>query len=358
MSEAPPPFVIFATPRSRTFWTARFLSYGGWYCGHDQIIHCRSLDDVKSWLAQPFTGTVETAGAPFWRLLRHYRPDARVAVIRRPVEEVVASFMAKGWPDADALRRLLTRLDHKLDQILQRNADVFCATYESMQHEHVCAGLFQHCLPGMAHDHAWWSFIAPQNLQLDLSVMVRYFAAHNAQIVQFAKIARHRTIALMRPADGDYNDGVTFQVEPFEDFYRDGQEMFAEHLVQVGEAPEAYLCKNIPLYRRLDALGALQCLTARSNGRIFGYLVSIIAPSLDDPSINEAHHTLFFASPSVRNLGMRLQRAALEPLKERGAGQLFLRAGIRGSGPRLGTLYRRLGAERFGEMYRLDLEAA
>jgi hypothetical protein len=52
---------------------------------------------------------------------------------------------------------------------------------------------------------------------------------------------------------------------------------------------------------------------------------------------------------------MKLQRASLAALRERGVDEVVMRAGHRGSGPRLGTIYRRLGAEEFGNLYRLEL---
>jgi hypothetical protein len=105
----------------------------------------------------------------------------------------------------------------------------------------------------------------------------------------------------------------------------------------------------------LDDIGALQCLTARVNGRMFGYLMTVIGPSLDSPEVMQGEHTIFFASSAVRHLGMRLQRTALEKLRERGVHEVIMRAGHRGSGPRLGTFYRRLGAEPFGQYYRMEL---
>jgi len=355
MTEAPPPFVVFALPRSRTFWTSRYLSYMGWHCGHDEIIRCRSQDDVKSWLAMPFTGTAETAAAPFWRLLKHYRPDARIAVIRRPVEEVVASFAAKGWRDTPELRRLLMQHDRKLDRIAQQPG-VFRATFAELQQEQVCAALFEHCLPGMRHDHAWWQLCQAHNLQIDLGAQMRYMAAHAPQLEKMRQTAKRRVIQLMRPEPGP-EDGVTFHVERFE-AHLEAKSLFAEHLIETDQAPDAWEQKNLPLLKALYDMGKLQIMTARSNGRMFGYLMTVIAPSLDSAAVTEGQHTIFFASPSVRNLGMRLQRAALDALRERGVNHVYMRTGNRGVGPRLGAFYRRLGAEEFGHLYRMDLGEA
>jgi hypothetical protein len=151
-------------------------------------------------------------------------------------------------------------------------------------------------------------------------------------------------------------DGVTFQCEPFREFYRDAQPLFAEHLVQTGQSPDDHARKNVPLLERLDDDGCLHVFTGRSNGRMFSYLLSVIAPSLDSPTEMLAEQTIFFADPSWPGLGMKTQRAAIADLRERGVNRVLMRAGRRGSGPRLGALFRRLGAEPFGDLYNLSLD--
>jgi len=99
----------------------------------------------------------------------------------------------------------------------------------------------------------------------------------------------------------------------------------------------------------------LQITTARSNGRMFGYLMTIIGPSLASGTTTSATHTTFYADPSFPGLGLKLQREALAMLKERGVDEIVWEAGKRGSGPRLGAMYRRLGAAEHGETYRLQL---
>lgn len=348
-----PPFVVFAMPRSRSKWLSCFLNYGPWQCGHDELRHCRSLDDVKSWLAQPFTGTVETAAAPFWRLLERYAPEARFVTVRRPVPAVAASLARAGLVfDGPVMERLLWGIERKLDQIEARLPRVLSVTFGDLADENACAAVFQHCL-GLPHDHEWWQATAGLNLQISLPHLMRYYEAHASQLAKLAKQAKHRILSFMsRPAE---IDGVTFQHEPFEQFYRDAKPLFAEHLVQTDQSPEDHIHKNLPVLQRLDEVGALQTMTARSNGRMFGYLMTVIGPSLDAQDRLAGFHMIFFASPDIRGLGMKLQRVALEALRERGVAEVQMRAGHRGSGPRLGTFYRRLGAEEFGQLYRLEL---
>ena len=85
MQHSGTPFIIYALPRSGTFWLSRYLTWGGYACAHEQARHVRAPADVRSWLAQDHTGTAETAAAPWWRLVQHYRPDVRTLVVRRPV---------------------------------------------------------------------------------------------------------------------------------------------------------------------------------------------------------------------------------------------------------------------------------
>lgn len=352
-----PPFVVFGLPRSRTFWLSRFLSYNGWECGHEQARYLRSPDDIKAWLSIQTQGTAETAAAPFWRTLRAIAPQARVVVVRRPPDEVIASMGRLGIAfDPASLATVVRSLDAKLDQIAARWPGALSVRFADLAEEATCAQVFEHCLP-FRHDPAWWATVAPLNLQINMPALVRYAAAYAPQLAKVAAQLKQQTVASMAGGRRDI-EGVTFQQEPFETFYRDATACFEEHLVQTGQAPDDHTRKNLPLLRALDGIGVLQIITARSrNGLMHGYLMSIVSPSLDSPDTIEGTHTIFFASPDVRGLGMKLQQAALDALRARGVNEVVMRAGVRGSGPRLGTLYRRLGAEEFGQIYRLKLEA-
>ncbi len=350
-------FLVLALPRSRTFWLSQFLSHGGWQCGHDQLRYCRSFDDVRSWLAQPRTGTVETVGAPFWRLIPRLAPDVRLVTIRRPVVEVVDSWARTGLRfDVTKMTKVMQQVDRKLDQLEYRLAGVQRFDYDELAEESVCARLFEHCLQ-LPHDHGWWRHLSAMNLQINLDHLWRYCDAHKSQLAKMALTAKHVALAAMQPVEDHVEDGVTFQQETFRRSFADATELMTKHMVATEQSPDDFLRKNVPLMEALDDLGRMQVTTARCNGRMFGYLMSIIAPSLDAPDRIVAQPTAFFAESSIKNLGMRLQRASLQALKRRGVHEVLFRAGHRGAGPRLGTFYRRLGAVEFGQLYRLELEA-
>lgn len=347
------PYIVYALPRSKTFWLSHFLTYRDWNCGHDELRHCRSLDDVRSWLSLPFTGTVETSAAPFWRLV----PGIKSVVIRRPVEEVTESMLRLGFNiDPVVFTNFIRRFDRKLDQIEQRVPNVLSVTFDELITEDGCKRVFEYCLP-YPHDPDWYAHMAPLNLQVDLRHVTSYYLAHQQQLDKLAKIAKHKIIANMSSEQNvERDDGITFREEKFADAYSEASKLMAQHCVEAGELPDYYANgMNVPLFQTLEDLGGLQVVTARANGRMFGYLISIISPSLESADLKCATQNAFFVDPSYRGLGMRLQREALNRLREKGVDEAYFRAGVRASGPRMGVMYKRLGAQPFGEWYKLEM---
>lgn len=353
-----PPFVIFALPRSRTTWLSRFLSYRDWHCAHDASGHFRTLDDAKAWLSQPNTGAVETAAAPHWRLLARYRPDARVVVIIRPVAEVVDSLMRvelRGTAifDRAELTKRMTALHAKLMQVTARFQKAAWVDFDMLRYRKGAKCVFEHCLP-YEFDEAHWDALEGENIQSDVAAAIRYARAYAPQLERLNAIARQSVLsefALRRIAPGP----IAMQEERFDDWYRDGQHLFREHLACVGQHPETFSEKNIELMRAYDAAGALQIVTARSNGRMFGYLMTRICQSWETSLKTAAINMVTYASPAFPGLGKKMHRAALKTLVAKGVDETFMVAGHAGEGPRIGALYRSLGAALDGELYRLNL---
>jgi len=349
-------YIILGLPRSRTAWLARFLTYGDWCCGHEELRHMRSLDDVTAWFSQECIGTAETAAAPYWRLLERFAPGARVVVVRRPVGEVVESLMRIDGVTFDraALTQTMTAMDRKLAQIAARVPGALSVRYADLAKEETCKAVFEYCLP-YPHDHDHWAALDAVNVQCDMRAMMRYFAANKPALDKLGAIAKHQCLAAMAVKEPVSPDGITFQTETFDTWVNDAKSLFDDHLVLVGEAPGGWQGKNLPLMRRIYEVGAMQIMTARCNGRMFGYLMTLITPSLASASVTSATNTTFYAAPEFPGLGMKLQRAAIKALKERGVDDLIFEAGQRGSGPRLATMYRRLGAQDHGHVMRLQL---
>ena len=316
----------------------------------------RGMDDVRAWFDQPFIGSCETAAAPFWRLFERFAPGLRIVIVRRHVDDVVESLMNIDGISFEraALTKNMEGLDRKLDQIEARVPGVLSVDFDDLNHEGVCARVFEHCLH-RDHDHGHWATLADENIQINMPALMRYAQAYEPALRRLGKIAKQQTLADMAVRRPVAPDGISFQSEPFDDWIRDAQSLFDQHLAVVGEEPGTWRKKNVPLMRRLYDIGAMQIMTARSNGRMFGYLMTLVAPSLTSESVLTGSNTTFFASPLFPGLGMKIQRAALRALKERGVSEVFFEAGKRGDGERLGTMYRRLGAADHGHVYRLDL---
>lgn len=349
------PFLVMALPRSRTAWLAHWLSHAGWNVSHEHLRYMRSLDDVRTWLTLEGVGSVETSAAPFWRLLRSYSPDTKVLIVRRPVEEVVESLVAVGLGANPAeIRKAICRLDRKLEQAEERLRQTMSVPYSALADPMVCAAA-QEWLTGDEFDVSWWMQWQATNVQIDFMALQRYVSAYLPQINKLEAMARQamwRELTL-RPVE---MAGVTIQEEPLATWLADCPHLFQQHCLEVGESPDNWKNKNIPLWHRLAAAGALQIMVARCNGKPFGYLMTLLAPSLEAEGRTMAQNTAFFADKALPGLGLKLQRAAVAQLKAKGVYETFMREGIRGDGNRMGALYRRLGAESFGEMYRLGLE--
>ena len=353
---APRTFVIFALPRSRTAWLSRFLTYGDWNCGHDEGRHARSLDDIRSWLSLPNTGTAETSASPFWRTLKRLRPDARVVVIRRQVSDVIGSLDRLGFTfDRPLMERTLQAHDAKLAQIVRRWPNAIQVSYDELASEATCARVFEFCLP-YNHDPIWWEYLDKLNIQAPFNHYVRYLMAFGPQVRKLVSILRHQEMATIAARTCEAPSGFTFQIDTFDKFLMDSSELFKDHLVTVGECPENVDAKNIPLMRALDQGGNMQIVTARSNGRVFGYLMTVISPSLHSRTTQSAIQTAFYASPEAPGLGLKLQRYSLRKMREAGrVDEVFLFAGFRGSGAAIGSLFKRVGAQKDGEFFRLVL---
>ncbi len=360
------PFIIYGLPRSRTFWLSQFLCVGNYECSHEQMRFLRGTDDAKSWLAQDCVGTVETAAARWWRLVQLWRPDIRTVVVRRPVAEVVDSLLRLDMRgvctfDRAALTHQITRLDRCLDRIEASVPGVLSVRYDDLRDEQVCANVFEHCLP-YDHDHDWWVALAERNLQASMPALMRYCLANRRQIDKAASGVRRQMRALLDRSwmenAGSSLAGVTIQEEPFAAVWRDGQALFAEHAAEVGPRDGVTLDFNVPLVEVLEQRGATLTLTARANGEMVGYIGVIIGPTLESTSLLIATSSAFFVSKRFRGIGPRMQRELVTRLRARGVGEVQLRAGVRGSGPKLEGLYRRMGAEPFGQLFNLSLKAA
>jgi hypothetical protein len=200
----PPPFIIYALPRSRTKWLSVFLTYGGWKCYHEHAIFLRKAADIREFLARSRVGSAETAAGPAWHLIHHYRPDIRAVVIRRPIAETVAAMIEAGHGvgiayDAEHLRQVMTYGDRCLSTI-SRLPGVVTVQYSDLSSEEACRQIFEHCLP-FKFDRDWWLSLRNENIQVDLWEYFRYYHQHKPLIEMLKRDCKRELMRLRRSGE-------------------------------------------------------------------------------------------------------------------------------------------------------------
>jgi GNAT superfamily N-acetyltransferase len=331
------PFIVYSLPRSRSFWTSRFLSYGRFDAYHDLPVSVDSIDELVHALERPNSGTVETGLSRAAPLLRQRLPQARVAVIRRPVMDSHRSASQAGW---DVPVAYLEAEAARLDAIASRPG-VLALDYADLDTETGAKRLFEHCLD-RPFDRAWWLSLRDKNLQIDLDQRQRIIGSR---------------IHAMTNLFNEIGQTVTIESEGFESFYRDGQALFDLHRTEAGPMDGLPFDPNIEMARALEAAGQLVVVTARCpNEGIVGYIVFLINPSFESRGVLLGYQNIFFVRRDKRGLGPQLHAHARAELQRRGVTQLVLRAGTRASGPKQAALFDRLGARYIGGLYSLSLE--
>lgn len=213
----------------------------------------------------------------------------------------------------------------------------------------VCLGEFQAPVPVRIR-------AGVQHAMLSLVDGTVFYCIHNTARAGIVEVLEEGRLPEPIPEPEPDGRGMVLAEEPWPVFWRDGQALFQEHVAEIGgDRPAVPLDINTALLDRLDDVGAAHIMTVRSNGRMFGYLCTVIGPSLENASLLVGTMTAFYVSQDARGMGPRLLRAALDSLRTRGVGEVIMRAGVRGTGPRLGALYRRLGAVPHGELFSLML---
>jgi hypothetical protein len=198
------PFIIYTAGRSRTAWLAAFLSYGRSRCHTEVAIKMRNMQDVVSFFATPGTGSTETGAAPGWQLIRHYVPAIKTVVVRRPLDEIVASFARSEVADIAAideakLRRIIAYENRCLDKI-SLQPGTLTVDFKDLGNEDVCSAIFEHCLP-YRFDVQWWRFMKDQNIQSNVRAIFHYYRDNRDEVEEFKRAAKRQMIALARAGE-------------------------------------------------------------------------------------------------------------------------------------------------------------
>lgn len=170
-----PPFVILGTPRSRTFWLSRFMSYAGRSVLHEPSVNFGDLSDL-SWLLNTDTvaGVVDSMLTFRWHDIVRFRPATRIVVVERLRHQVIASFMRTGIfnghmaPSNHRLAELLYMHGLAMDA-LRREVPHLYVPYSMLGELHTLDLIWRYCgLPGDGVPMAWSNEWVDQRIEADI----------------------------------------------------------------------------------------------------------------------------------------------------------------------------------------------
>ena len=340
-----PPFIVFSLPRSRSAWISRFLSYGGWKCGHDLATRCATMKEFVGLLNDENVGTAETGAVVGWRAIRRLIPDVRIAVIRRPVQQIYDSLARFGLGSQILMDELIER-DAMLDR-LARVEGARSFSFADLNNVATCQELFEFCL-GVPFDWEWWEGLANVNVQIDVAERLKYLTENRSRIegLKLDALRIERT-------------GVVIGPERWDSLWPEADALFAEHFGEVdgGDEPERPYRLDEPLMRAMNATGQLRIITARVDGALAGYCMWQISKDVESAGATFAEHGPWFVRPcfAALLLGPKLFDASLDDLRSLGVRMAYPHHRLRGRGAKLGAFFRRRGAVEIQHTYSLRL---
>jgi len=337
----PPPFVVFALPRSRTAWLAQWLgSVAGAPVAHDLAIESDTIDAWLEVLFRGVRGTVETGAVEGWPILRRAIPDCRIAVVLRPLAQVVASLKAMGLPVplADLERRAAA-----LEEVA-REPGALVLQYNALADPRACAVLQEHCL-GLPFDWLTWLAFERRNVQLDLPArMARLAVRHDA----IERLRAELVERLAAPAPF-----VSVGEERWGDVADAMLAMSEGHFAEATEGLDGGFNPDRAALAAIDAAGLWRCFLARVDGALAGYCTWVRDVSIESDMPPTMVHGPFYVAPEHRahRLGLRLLDVSRRTFEREGIAVLRLHHTMHGRGVRAGRLYQRLGAVEYQREY-------
>lgn len=149
---------------------------------------------------------------------------------------------------------------------------------------------------------------------------------------------------------------ITYQVEQWHDCLPEMEALWPLHWQEVAADKDVIpLEPNYEMYNMLVQTGQLHLLTARSDGKLIGYHVTIVRPHLHYKSSLSAFTDMYFIHPDFRKgmVGVNIFRAAEKSLKQRGVQKMF-------TGTKLsldmGRIFERLGWKETERLYTKVIE--
>ncbi len=151
---------------------------------------------------------------------------------------------------------------------------------------------------------------------------------------------------------------VEFAVEKFSDTVVEASELLRLHYAEIAPYQDLFkLNPDIATYMKLQATGILYIVTARSAGKLVGYVSLIVKEHVHYKDVLMATDDIHFLHPDWRKggTGLRMLKFAEQKMREMGVKVMALRTKVASNH---GVLFERLGYEPMDVVYlkRLDQE--
>ena len=145
--------------------------------------------------------------------------------------------------------------------------------------------------------------------------------------------------------------GVVFALEKFSDTIVEASELLRLHYAEIAPFKDLFkLNPDVVTYIKLQAAGILHIVTARSNGKLIGYVSLIVKEHIHYKDVLMATDDIHFLHPDWRKggTGLRMLRFAEQKMREKGVKVMALRTKIASNH---GVLFERLGFEPMDVVY-------
>lgn len=151
------------------------------------------------------------------------------------------------------------------------------------------------------------------------------------------------------------NKNVTFQLEPFPEFFKESFDLRLRHYDEICTDKRRVMAIDENEYGALWIKGALQILTVRDEGKLIGYFVTIIRPHSHYAGTIVGYEDAHYLAPEYRKggIGLRMVREALGYLKASGVDEVIVHTKV--TMP-TGKLYEHLGFKATDVLYTKRLE--
>lgn len=144
---------------------------------------------------------------------------------------------------------------------------------------------------------------------------------------------------------------ITYTLEPWATYYRDCQELWPEHYDEIAVQKDRMPMRpDVAAYEAMDRAGMLQIVVARDDGRMVGYVVSIIRPHLHYADVLSGYEDAYFLTKSHRKgmIGIKLIREAIRHMQARGVRKCWFSTKLAHD---MGRIFERLGFSRTDVTY-------